>query len=141
MPKVVGNQLVFDASCAPRRVMGLFSVKWVSLVLHALDHWPGGRCRTGQLQRALPGISKKMLVQTLRDVEARGLVSRHVHSVVPPKVEYELTPLGKTFAQAVEMLYHWGAEHQDALDELDANMANAQTGVGLSGTVSNLEES
>lgn len=106
--------------------MGLFTVKWVSLVLHALDRWPGGRCRTGQLQRALPGISKKMLVQTLRDVEARGLVARHVHSVVPPKVEYELTPLGKTFAQAVEMLYRWGEEHPHALDALEANMARAR---------------
>lgn len=104
--------------------MGLFSVKWVSLVLHALDRWPGGRCRTGELQRALPGISKKMLVQTLRDVEARGLIARHVFNVVPPKVEYELTPLGKTFAGAVEMLYRWGEDHQQALDELEANMAS-----------------
>jgi len=53
----------------------------------ALDRWPGGRCRTGQLQRALPGISKKMLVQTLRDMEMRGLLARHVYTVVPPKVE------------------------------------------------------
>ena len=42
-----------------------FAVKWTSLVLHALNHWPGGKCRTGDLQRALPGISKKMLIQTL----------------------------------------------------------------------------
>ena len=126
MPETDAAPLVFDARCAPRRVMGLFTVKWVSLVLHALDRWPGGRCRTGQLQRALPGVSKKMLVQTLHDVEARGLVARHVHSVVPPKVEYELTPLGKTFAQAVEMLYRWGEEHPQALDALEANMARAR---------------
>jgi len=126
MLKIDDNHLVFDANCAPRRVMGLFTVKWVSLVLHALDRWPGGRCRTGELQRALPGISKKMLVQTLRDVEARGLVTRHVHSVVPPKVEYELTALGKTFAEAVEMLYRWGEEHREALDELEVNTANSQ---------------
>lgn len=126
MPEIDAAPLVFDARCAPRRVMSLFTVKWVSLVLHALDRWPGGRCRTGQLQRALPGISKKMLVQTLRDVEARGLVARHVHRVVPPKVEYELTPLGRTFAQAVEMLYRWGEEHPQALDDLEANMARAR---------------
>ncbi|RON48564.1 transcriptional regulator [Pseudomonas frederiksbergensis] len=133
MPKIDDIHLVFDANCAPRRVMGLFAVKWVSIVLHALDRWPGGRCRTGQLQRALPGISKKMLVQTLRDVEARGLVTRHVHSVVPPKVEYALTPLGKTFAEAVEMLYRWGEEHQGALDELETNMASAQALIEASG--------
>ncbi|MBH1967514.1 MAG: helix-turn-helix transcriptional regulator [Pseudomonadales bacterium] len=125
MPKIDDIHLVFDANCAPRRIMGLFAVKWVSIVLHALDRWPGERCRTGQLQRALPGISKKMLVQTLRDVEARGLVARHVHTVVPPKVEYELTPLGKTFAEAVEMLYRWGEEHQHALDDVEANLASA----------------
>src|SRR5690606_4143091 len=100
MPTVIDGRLVFEADCAPRRVMELFSVKWLSMVLHVLDHWPGGLCRTGELQRALPGISKKMLVQTLRDAETKGLVARHVHTVVPPKVEYELTPLGKTFAEA-----------------------------------------
>jgi len=94
------------------------------MVLHALDRWPGGRCRTGQLQRALPGISKKMLVQTLRDLETRGLIERHVYTVVPPKVEYELTPLGKTFAGAVEMLYRWGQEHAAALDALQTKAAN-----------------
>lgn len=131
MPTIATERLIFDANCAPRRVMDIFAVKWLSLVLHALDHWPGGRCRTGELQRALPGISKKMLVQTLRDVEARGLVLRHVHTVVPPKVEYELTPLGKTFAEAIEMLYAWGEKHRDALDELAANTARNQVPADL----------
>ncbi|WP_343124254.1 winged helix-turn-helix transcriptional regulator [Cephaloticoccus primus] len=126
MPDTTDSPLTFEANCAPRRVMELFAVKWVSMVLHALDRWPGGRCRTGQLQRSLPGISKKMLVQTLRDMEARGLISRHIYPVVPPKVEYELTALGKTFAEAVEMLYRWGAKHEAALDELQANAARAQ---------------
>jgi len=65
-------------------------------------------------------------VQTLRDVEARGLVTRHVHSVVPPKVEYELTPLGKTFAEAVQMLYRWGEDHREALDQLEAHTVASQ---------------
>lgn len=77
-----------------------------------------------------------MLVQTLRDVEARGLVTRYVHTVVPPKVEYELTPQGKTFAEAVEMLSRWGEEHQQALDDLEANLAGAQVNLDPS-----LEES
>jgi len=128
MSKVLDETLIFEADCAPRRVMALFAVKWVSMVLHALDRWPGGRCRTGQLQRALPGISKKMLVQTLRDMEMRGLLARHVYAVVPPKVEYELTALGKTFAGAVEMLYRWGQEHAAALDELEANTVSSVPG-------------
>jgi DNA-binding HxlR family transcriptional regulator len=122
MPKITENKLVFEQSCMPRRVMDLFSVKWTSMVIHALDRWPGGKCRTGDLQRALPGISKKMLVQTLRDVEQRGLIYRHVHNVVPPKVEYELTPLGQTFAEPIEMIFRWGEENSAALDKMDANV-------------------
>lgn len=111
---------VFEERCAPRRVMELFAVKWTSMVIHALHHWPQGRCRTGELQRALPGISRKMLVQTLRHMEQRGLVTRHVHSVVPPKVEYALTPLGQVFVEPVEMLYRWGSENEAALDAWQA---------------------
>ena len=121
MPTIAGDKLVFEETCLPRRVMDLFSVKWTSLVLHALHHWPGGKCRTGDLQRALPGISKKMLIQTLRDVEQRGLVHRHVYNVVPPRVEYELTPLGRTFAQPIEMLYQWGEANKPALDQMEEN--------------------
>lgn len=121
MPTIVDGRLIFEANCAPRRIMEIFSVKWLSMLLHALYHWPGGLCRTGELQRALPGISKKMLIQTLRDAESKGLIQRHVHHVIPPKVEYELTSLGRTFASAIEMLYRWGEEHVQALDELEHN--------------------
>lgn len=71
-----------------------------------------------------------MLVQTLRDVEKQGLVLRHVRTVVPPKVEYELTPLGKVFAEAVEMLYRWGEAHPEALNELAANNASNEMEAG-----------
>jgi DNA-binding HxlR family transcriptional regulator len=123
MPTVINGALHFEADCAPRRVLELFSVKWTSLVVHALFHWPGGKCRTGVLQRSLPGISKKMLVQTLREMEDRGLVHRHVFNTVPPKVEYSLTPLGRLFAEPIEMIYAWGETHREALDELQANLA------------------
>ena len=128
MPTVVGNKLIFEETCLPRRVMDLFAVKWTSLVLHALNHWPGGKCRTGDLQRALPGISKKMLIQTLREVEQRGLVHRRVYNVVPPKVEYELTQLGRIFAQPIEMLYQWGEANKAALDQMErhARMLTAE---------------
>lgn len=128
MSATTENKLVFNESCMPRRVMDLFSVKWTSMVIHALDRWPGGKCRTGDLQRALPGISKKMLVQTLRDVEQRGLVYRHVHNVVPPKVEYELTPLGRTLAEPIQMILDWGEENGAALDQMDCHI-NATTDV------------
>ena len=104
--------------CAPRRVLEIFATKWTSMILHTLHSRHAGTARTGVLLRSLPGISKKMLTQTLREMEGSGLVTRHVQSVVPPAVEYRLTPLGQRFLEPVEMLYAWGRDNADALDAL-----------------------
>ena len=119
MPAWVDGKLFFYADSPPRRLLELFSVKWSTMVLHALYHWPEHRARTGELERSLQGISKKMLIQTLRELEQRGLVARHVWQVVPPKVEYSLTALGMTFAGPIEQMYQWGLENQAALDEME----------------------
>ncbi len=113
--------------CAPRRVLELFSTKWTSMVLHTLHARHGGCARTGVLLRSLPGISKKMLTQTLRDMEASGLVSRHVRGAVPPAVEYRLTALGARFVEPVELLYAWGRANADALDDLTARPTSRRT--------------
>ncbi|TYC90718.1 helix-turn-helix domain-containing protein [Novosphingobium sp. BW1] len=104
--------------CAPRRVLELFATKWTSMVLHTLHVRHEGAARTGVLLRSLPGISKKMLTQTLREMEYSGLISRHVQGTIPPAVEYRLTPLGMRFVEPVELLYGWGRDNADALDEL-----------------------
>ena len=104
--------------CAPRRVLALFATKWTSMVLHTLHMRHAGTARTGALQRSLPGISKKMLTQTLREMEAVGIITRHVQSAVPPAVEYRITPLGTRFVEPVELLYAWGRDNADALDQL-----------------------
>jgi len=106
--------------CAPRRVLELFATKWTSMILHTLHARHGGAARTGVLQRSLPGISKKMLTQTLRAMEASGLITRHVQGTVPPAVDYRLTPLGQRFVEPVELLYGWGRANADALDQLGA---------------------
>ncbi len=104
--------------CAPRRILVLFATKWTSMILHTLHARHAGVARTGVLLRSLPGISKKMLTQTLREMEASGLISRHVQGTIPPAVEYRLTPLGERFVEPVEMLYAWGRDNADALDTL-----------------------
>lgn len=104
--------------CAPRRILALFATKWTSMVLHTLHGLHDGAARPGVLQRSLPGISKKMLTQTLRDMEDTGLVTRHVESVVPPAVEYRLTPLALRLVEPIEMLYSWARDNADALDEI-----------------------
>ena len=115
MPKP--QPVVLDEDCAPRRVLELFGVKWTTMVLHAL-HFHGGTCRTGALARSLPGCSKRMLTQTLREMERDGLIDRKVYPVVPPMVEYSLTDVGKLFIEPLEMLYAWASKNDAALSRL-----------------------
>lgn len=104
--------------CAPRRVLELFATKWTSMILHTLHARHGGRARTGALHRSLSGISMKMLSQTLRELAASGLVTRHVQDSVPPAVEYALSPLGQLMVQPIEMVYDWARVNAAALDDL-----------------------
>ena len=106
--------------CAPRRTLELFATKWTSMILHTLHVRHDGPVRTGVLLRSISGISKKMLTQTLREMEAAGLVVRQVHGTVPPAVDYALTSLGARFVEPVELLYDWGRRNADALDALQA---------------------
>ena len=79
-------------------LIGRVADKWTLLVLEELeDH---GTCRFTELSRLVPGISQKMLTQTLRAMERDGLVHRTVHPVIPPKVEYRLTDLGHSLGEA-----------------------------------------
>ena len=116
--------------CAPRRVMELFATKWTSMILHTLHARHAGAARSGVLLRSLPGISKKMLTQSLREMEGSGLISRHVGDTTPPAVEYRLTPLGSRFVGAVELLYAWGRANPDALDALRARPTSRRAVAG-----------
>ena len=98
-------------------MLELFSVKWTAMLLHSL-HFNGGTYRTAVLARSLPGCSKKMLTQTLREMERDRLIDRKVYPVVPPMVEYSLTPMGRLFIEPIEMLYAWAAKNDEALSKL-----------------------
>jgi len=106
--------------CAPRRVLEIFSTKWTSMILHTLQVRHAGRARSGVLQRSLPGISKKMLTQTLREMEGGGLIERTVYDTLPPGVEYSLTALGELLVQPIELIYAWARDNSGALDALKA---------------------
>lgn len=126
MPPKKSAPIVLDEDCAPRKILELFSVKWTTMVLHSL-HQNGGTCRTGELGRTLPGCSKKMLTQTLREMERDGLIKRKVYPVVPPMVEYSLSPLGRRFVEPLEMLYDWARENEDALRGIQRRRKKKQT--------------
>ena len=68
--------------------------------------------RFNELRHTIGGISQRMLTLTLRNLERDGLVTRTVYPEIPPRVEYELTPLGRTLTEPLDMLWNWAAEHQ-----------------------------
>ncbi len=88
------------------------------MILHTLQARHDGRARSGVLHRSLTGISKKMLTQTLRELEASGLVVREIVQGNPPGVDYALTSLGTLMIQPIELVYGWARDNEAALDEL-----------------------
>src|SRR5882672_8555287 len=76
-------------------------------VQEALKVLGGRTLRFSELERAIPGVTQKMLIQQLRDLERDGIVRRVVHPVVPPKVEYSLTPGGEELCPALDELLFW----------------------------------
>ena len=95
---------VFQLGCPSRDIMRHVTSRWGVLVLIALQ---GGVHRFSELRRKVSGISERMLAQTLQWLEADGLVDRRSFPVVPPHVEYRLTPLGKEAAEKVASLADW----------------------------------
>jgi DNA-binding HxlR family transcriptional regulator len=93
--------------CEFREVLDRVGDKWSLLVIAMLEQSPAQRARFSALKRAVPGISQRMLTATLRSLERDGLLTREVFAEVPPRVEYELTPLGKRFMQPVRGLVTW----------------------------------
>ncbi|MET9659052.1 helix-turn-helix domain-containing protein [Streptomyces sp. NPDC006510] len=98
--------------CGIREVLDRIGDKWSVLVVVELAQ---GIRRFRQLQRAVPGISQRMLTLTVRRLERDGLITRTVHPTVPPQVEYELTTMGHSLTHLVKALADWSAEHRDAI--------------------------
>ncbi|GAB7531101.1 helix-turn-helix domain-containing protein [Pseudomonas sp. 3A(2025)] len=95
---------VLDTNCPSRDVLKHMTSRWGVLVLVVLI---GGMHRFSDLRRKIGGISEKMLAQTLQGLEGDGLVQRVSHPVVPPHVEYSLTPMGHEAATKVEAMVDW----------------------------------
>jgi DNA-binding HxlR family transcriptional regulator len=88
--------------------------KWTMILIEVLnDH---GEQRFTQISRRVPGISQKMLTQTLRQMERNGLVVRTVHAVVPPRVDYRLSPLGLSLGEAFCGVWTWAESNIDTVE-------------------------
>ncbi len=95
---------LLSAGCPSRDILRRVTSRWGVLVLIALQ---GGTFRFSDLRRKIGGVSERMLAQTLHWLEGDGFVARHAYPVVPPHVEYSLTPLGEEVAEKVRGLADW----------------------------------
>ena len=115
------EKIVYDAfmaTCPTRQVLATIAEKWAALVVAALADGPR---RHGELMKTIRGASQKMLTQTLRKLERDGLLTRTVTASVPVRVDYELTPLGRTLVPVLVAVKAWSETHiEEVLAARDA---------------------
>jgi len=99
--------------CPVRSVLGFLGRKWPSLIL---CHLSFGSHRFSELRGAIPDISQRMLSQSLRELERDGLITRESQGGVPPRVDYELTPLGDSYIEPLQNMISWGAKHKNRIE-------------------------
>ena len=104
-------------SCAPHEVLSHLGDKWTILVVLLLAQAPGRRQRFSEIKYGVEGISQRMLTLTLRMLERNGLVSRHYFPEVPPRVEYELSAMGKSMLLPLELFTGWIKDNWPAMDQ------------------------
>ncbi|GAA4049724.1 helix-turn-helix domain-containing protein [Nonomuraea soli] len=104
----------FSAKCPTRQVLDHIAGKWTILVVDALLE---GTMRYTDLSRRIEGVSQKMLTQTLRSLEGDGFITRTVHPTIPPRVDYDLTPLGRSLAEPITALRRWTEDHINEIEQ------------------------
>lgn len=116
MRKLIRNRPepeIFTLNCPTQQVLDIIGNKWSVIIIYCLAYKPR---RYKQLERKIEGISQKVLTQTLRRLESNGLVNRKVYPVVPPQVEYSLTPLGETIIEPLAKLAEWSESNFSAIE-------------------------
>lgn len=111
MDKNKQSEDFYIKNCPIRNVLARICDKWSILIIFTLEQFPV--MRFGELHRMIPDISQKMLTVTLRTLEEDGLVSRKVYAQIPPKVEYSLTPRGKSLLPHLNSLIQWAKEQMN----------------------------
>ncbi len=101
-------------TCEVETTLNVIDGRWKVLIIRELI---AGVKRFGELQRALNGITQKMLTQQLREMEEDGIIHREVYPQIPPKVEYSLTPLGESLKPILCAMHEWGVKHSSHIDE------------------------
>jgi DNA-binding HxlR family transcriptional regulator len=103
---------IFTLDCPTQQVLDIIGNKWSVIIIYCLAYQTR---RYKQLERKIEGISQKVLTQTLRKLENNGLIERKVYPVVPPQVEYSLTPLGETLVEPLSLLAEWSEQNMSEI--------------------------
>ncbi len=106
----IGAAQAYSGACPARALLDRIGSKWTTLIIGLLGE-ASEPVRFSEMRRAVNGISQKMLTQTLRDLERDGLVVRTVYAEIPPRVEYSLTPLGRTLDAPLRAVSLWAEQH------------------------------
>jgi DNA-binding HxlR family transcriptional regulator len=104
----VATMNIFDTNCEAHQILEYIANKWTILIVFALSQ---GTKRYNELKQQIIGVSPKMLIQNLRNLERCGLIERKIYPTVPPKVEYSLTPLGKSLVEPLAVMGEWAYQH------------------------------
>ncbi|MFD7159097.1 winged helix-turn-helix transcriptional regulator [Kribbella sp. NPDC059898] len=107
---------LFSAECPTRHLLDRIGDKWTSMTVKLLAERYPEAARFSELRRAMPGVSHKMLSQTLQRLAADGLVTRRVEDSVPPAVHYSLTELGRSLDEPLALLREWAETHMPEID-------------------------
>jgi DNA-binding HxlR family transcriptional regulator len=116
-PAPAGRGDLFSPDCPTRRLLDRIGSKWVYMAVSVLADAHPGEVRFAELRRRMPGVSQKMLSQTLQSLAGDGLVERRVEPTVPPRVHYSLTSLGLSLDQPLRGLRAWAEDHMAEIDQ------------------------
>lgn len=108
------NKKVCKAGCQSREVLDMIADKWTVLIIHSIGN---GTLRHNEILHELEDISQKVLTQALRKLERNGLVTRTIYPVIPPRVDYTLTPLGRSILGILKTLTSWAQSNFPAVVE------------------------
>ena len=118
----IANMSIFDTNCEGHQILEKIANKWTILIIYALSQ---GKKRYSDLKQQIVGVSSKMLIQNLRNLERSGLINREVYPTVPPRVDYSLTALGESLAEPLGALGEWAYRHirdvNKATEQYDSN--------------------
>ncbi|WP_348249188.1 helix-turn-helix domain-containing protein [Leptolyngbya sp. GB1-A1] len=118
----IANMNLFDTNCAGHQMLEHIANKWTVLIVYALTQ---EKKRYSELKQQIVGVSPKMLIQNLRNLERCGLIEREIYPTVPPRVDYSLTPLGESLVEPLAILGEWAYRHipevKTAMEQYDDN--------------------